>query len=51
MRYIIEEVKDCSDCPYMEKPTTCMHNDNPRCDIPNYPEIPDSCPLPKKKGA
>jgi hypothetical protein len=52
MRYIIEEVKNCSDCPYLDR--IGEDRDEPWCDnmvkiVPTYPEIPDTCPLPKEK--
>ena len=48
MRYIIEEVKNCSNCPYCE-PIPKMGVS--RCKkiamiLTSYPEIPDTCPLP-----
>jgi hypothetical protein len=59
-RYIIDEVEMCSLCPYIKtidlqfgtSGTFCMKDETGtiRIDLlPSYPEIPDTCPLPKDK--
>jgi hypothetical protein len=62
MRYIIEEVKDCNKCPYKQRSYLqfdVVEIHCPKIDpyggvksrlFPSdtYPEIPDTCPLPKE---
>lgn len=53
MRYIIETVRNCKECeyrytlwryPYVKRYCKKDHNRM----LTSYPEIPDTCPLPKE---